>query len=109
MLEGYALRQRLEGEEVEVSTTSSRRVTPSTLLVHAWRGRHDAGGARLLDLSAGHAARSLRTLLAGGGPRLTREWHAAAGTRSVVWAGPESVIDLARRHRLMGSGCGAFL
>ncbi len=39
---------------------------------------------------------------------MTREWHAAAGTRSEVWAGPDASADLARRHRLLGKGSELF-
>jgi 4-aminobutyrate aminotransferase-like enzyme/Ser/Thr protein kinase RdoA (MazF antagonist) len=108
VLEAYALRQPLEGAEIEVLYDLIAARHAATLLVHAWRGRHDPVGARVLDHSAVTAARSLRTLLAAGRASLTREWHAAAGTRSEVWAGPDASADLARRHRLLGKGSELF-
>ncbi len=110
VLEGYALRQRLEGEEVEVIYDLIAARHAITLLVHAWRVRHDAGGARILELSAGHAARSLEAMAGAGRETLTRSWHGAAGTRVVQGVGStlDAEIDLARRHRLMGSGAELF-
>jgi 4-aminobutyrate aminotransferase-like enzyme/Ser/Thr protein kinase RdoA (MazF antagonist) len=108
VLESYALRQPLDGAEIEVLFDLIAARHALTLLVHAWRGRHDPAGARVLDQSAVTAARSLRTLLAAGCASLTREWHAAAGTRSEIWAGPDASADLARRHRLMGKGSELF-
>jgi 4-aminobutyrate aminotransferase-like enzyme/Ser/Thr protein kinase RdoA (MazF antagonist) len=108
VLEAYALRQPLDGAEIEVLFDLIAARHAVTLLVHAWRGRHDPAGARVLDQSAVTAARSLRTLLEAGSASLTREWHGAAGTRSEIWAGPGASADLARRHRLMGKGSELF-
>ncbi len=108
VLEAYALRQPLDGAEIEVLYDLITARHALTLLVHAWRGRHDPAGARVLDRSAAIAARSLRTLLETGRTSLTGDWHAAAGTRSRIWAAPGASADLARRHRLMGRGSELF-
>ena len=110
VLEGYARRQPLEGAEIEVLYDLIAARHAVTLLVHAWRGRHDPAGARVLDRSAVTAARSLRTLLEAGQGRL----DAATGTEPPARAArsgrrPDASADLARRHRLMGAGRGAFL
>ncbi len=108
VIEAYALRQPLEGAEIDALYDLIAARHAATLLVHAWRARHDPAGARVLDRSAVTAARSLRTLLAAGSASLTREWHGAAGTRTESWAGPGASADLSRRHRLMGRGSELF-
>jgi 4-aminobutyrate aminotransferase-like enzyme/Ser/Thr protein kinase RdoA (MazF antagonist) len=108
VLEAYARRQPLEGAEIDMLYDLITARHAVTVLVHAWRRRHDAAGARVLDRSAQNAARSLRTLMETGRNSLTRDWHAAAGTRSEIWAAPEASADLARRHRLMGKGSELF-
>jgi 4-aminobutyrate aminotransferase-like enzyme/Ser/Thr protein kinase RdoA (MazF antagonist) len=108
VLEAYALRQPLDGAEIEILYDLIAARHALTVLVHAWRSRHDPSGARVLDRSSLIAARSLRTLLEIGRPSLTRQWHAAAGTRTELWAAPNASVELARRHRLMGKGAELF-
>jgi 4-aminobutyrate aminotransferase-like enzyme len=108
VLEGYAREQPLDGAEIDwlYDLIAARHAV--TILVHAWRSRHDPAGARLLDQAATvHAARSLDTLLETGRASLTRRWHEAAGTRSELWAAP-GAADLTRRRRLMGKGSELF-
>jgi 4-aminobutyrate aminotransferase-like enzyme len=108
VLEAYALRQPLDGAEIEILYDLIAARHALTVLVHAWRSRHDPSGARMLDRSALTAARSLRALLEIGRTSLTRQWHAAAGTRTEFWAAPNASVELARRHRLMGKGAELF-
>jgi 4-aminobutyrate aminotransferase-like enzyme/Ser/Thr protein kinase RdoA (MazF antagonist) len=108
VLEAYSRRQPLDGAEIEVLYDLIAARHAVTILVHAWRGRHDPAGARVLAQSTVHAARSLRTLLETGRAPLTRTWHGAAGTRSEIWAGPTASAELSRRHRLMGKGSELF-
>jgi 4-aminobutyrate aminotransferase-like enzyme/aminoglycoside phosphotransferase (APT) family kinase protein len=108
VLEGYARRQPLDPDEIEMLYTLIAARHAVTILVHAWRRRHDPAGARALDGSTLSAARSLRALIESGGASLSREWHGAAGTRSEIWASPGASAELARRHRLMGKGSELF-
>lgn len=108
VLEGYTRRQALEGAEIEVLFDLIAARHAITILVHAWRRRHDPEGARVLDQSTLHAARSLRALLEAGRAALTRDWHGAAGTRSEMWAAPTASAELSRRHRLLGKGSELF-
>jgi len=105
VLQGYTRRQPLDSADVEVLYDLIAARHAITLLLHAWRARHDGQGARVLERSAAHAARSLDVLRQSGRERLTRTWHAAAGTAREPAAQP---IDLARRHRLMGVGAELF-
>jgi 4-aminobutyrate aminotransferase-like enzyme/Ser/Thr protein kinase RdoA (MazF antagonist) len=106
ILEGYAGRQPLEAAEVDALHDLIVARHAITILVHAWRLRHDPEGARALERSARHAARSLGQLREAGRDSLTRLWHAAAGTASV--GADARPVELARRHRLMGAGSPLF-
>ena len=108
VLEAYALRQPLDGAEIEILYDLIAARHAVTILVHGWRSRHDPAGARVLERSTQTAARSLRTLLEIGRTSLAREWHGAAGTRSEFWAGASASAELGRRHRLMGRGAELF-
>jgi 4-aminobutyrate aminotransferase-like enzyme/Ser/Thr protein kinase RdoA (MazF antagonist) len=109
VLRGYAQGQTLRAEEVELLYDVITARHAVTLLVHAWRRRHDSHGACALDEAAVHSERSLDHLLSVDRQALTRSWHEAAGTL----AGPApaqatQAVDLARRHRLMGAGAELF-
>jgi len=113
LLQGYAQRQPLEAAEVEVLYDLIAARHAVTILVHAWRGRHDAGGARVLDRSAANAARSLDLLLQSGREALTGMWRDAAGiapaaTTLSAAARSARAVDLPRRRRLMGAGAELF-
>jgi 4-aminobutyrate aminotransferase-like enzyme len=104
LLEGYALVQPLETAEVAALFDLITARQAVTILLHAWRGRHNDDGARVLDKGAANAAASLDRLLRLGRAALTQAWHDAAGTSP-----PSSAsVDLGRRHRLMGSGAELF-
>jgi 4-aminobutyrate aminotransferase-like enzyme/Ser/Thr protein kinase RdoA (MazF antagonist) len=108
VLEAYSRRQPLDGAEVDLVYDLIAARHAVTILVHAWRRRHDPERARVLDGSTVHAPRSLHALLEAGRASLTRTWHEAAGTRSETWAGPAASAELPRRHRLMGKGSELF-
>lgn len=109
VLAGYAGGQSLDGSEIDLLYDLIAARHAVTVLVHAWRSRHDPAGARALDEAAtSQAARSLEVLLEAGRGPLTRHWHEAAGTRAAVWAGHDASVDLPRRHRLMGKGSELF-
>jgi len=116
VLRGYAQGQTLGAEEVEALYDIITARHAVTVLVHAWRRRHDSHGARALQEAAAHSERSLNHLLSVDRQALTRSWHEAAGTlagaaasiaRSVP-AQATGAVDLARRHRLMGAGAELF-
>ena len=115
VLRGYTQRQPLDAADVELLYDLITARHASTILVHAWRRRHDAHGARALDRSAVHAARSLDILMQADRDSLTRAWHDVAGTTLAVEAlaggalAPATrAVDLGRRHRLMGVGAELF-
>jgi 4-aminobutyrate aminotransferase-like enzyme/Ser/Thr protein kinase RdoA (MazF antagonist) len=109
VLEGYALVHPLEAAEIAVLFDLITARHAVTILVHAWRGRHD-GGSHLLDKGAANAAASLDALLKLGRAALTHEWNAAAGCTSDAAVAPTDPVslDLSRRHRLMGAGAELF-
>jgi 4-aminobutyrate aminotransferase-like enzyme/Ser/Thr protein kinase RdoA (MazF antagonist) len=109
VLHGYAQERPLQAEEVEMLYDIVTARHAVTVLVHAWRCRHDAQGARVLDAASVHAERSLHHLLDLDRQALTRSWHEAAGTpRPAAATVTVPSVDLARRHRLMGAGAELF-
>jgi 4-aminobutyrate aminotransferase-like enzyme/Ser/Thr protein kinase RdoA (MazF antagonist) len=116
VLRGYAQGQALQAEEVEMLHDIITARHAVTVLVHAWRRRHDSHGALALDAAAAHSERSLDHLVNVDRRALTRTWHEAAGTRAgsagtiarPVSAPASAAVDLARRHRLMGAGAELF-
>jgi 4-aminobutyrate aminotransferase-like enzyme/Ser/Thr protein kinase RdoA (MazF antagonist) len=127
VLRGYARGQALEFAEVEVLYELVSARLAVMVLIHAWRSRHDAAGARLLDGGAAQAGRALDQLLTEDRDALTRSWQAAAGTAvsttDTINAAAGAAVPraehplaraaahaavLARRHRLMGSGAELF-
>jgi 4-aminobutyrate aminotransferase-like enzyme/Ser/Thr protein kinase RdoA (MazF antagonist) len=107
VLRGYVGQQPLDAADIEVLYDLIAARHALVILVHAWRERHDADGARILDRPAAQAARSLDLLMRSGRDSLTQSWHDAAGTGSSA-AAPAAVVDLKRRHRLMGAGAELF-
>jgi 4-aminobutyrate aminotransferase-like enzyme/Ser/Thr protein kinase RdoA (MazF antagonist) len=112
MLRGYAQGLALEAPEVELlyDVIAARHAT--TLLVQAWRSRHDPDRARLLQGGSTHTASSLGTLLSAGRRKLTEVWHQAAGTQpraaAVVAAGLARAAIRERRRRFLGGGAELF-
>jgi 4-aminobutyrate aminotransferase-like enzyme/Ser/Thr protein kinase RdoA (MazF antagonist) len=107
ILQGFAQQQWLEAAEVDALFDLIAARHAITLLVHAWRSRHDAAGAAALMGSVAGAWRSLAALLAHGRESMTAQWHAAAGTRPRQPLGAKGVT-LQRRHRLLGAGAELF-
>jgi 4-aminobutyrate aminotransferase-like enzyme/Ser/Thr protein kinase RdoA (MazF antagonist) len=104
VLEGYVRVQSLEAADIELLFDAVTARHAVTILLHAWRRRHDPGGAGILEQGAAGAADSLARLLSAGRIALTEQWHEAAGTSP-----PRVVaVDLARRHRLLGVGAELF-
>jgi 4-aminobutyrate aminotransferase-like enzyme/Ser/Thr protein kinase RdoA (MazF antagonist) len=108
VLHGYAQGHSLETGEVELLYDIITARHAITVLVHAWRRRHDRQGARVLDEASARAGRSLHHLLSLEREALTRSWHEAAGTASLAASAAVPAADLARRHRLMGAGAELF-
>jgi 4-aminobutyrate aminotransferase-like enzyme/Ser/Thr protein kinase RdoA (MazF antagonist) len=119
VLRGYTRERPLQAEEVDLLYELVTARHAVTLLVHAWRRRHDAAGARVLESASVYAGRSLVQLMEMDRLALVRSWHAAAGTGSAaVHGAAESAGSderataqaalLARRHRKMGAGAELF-
>ena len=106
MLRGYAEKQVLQADEVELLYDIIVARHAVTVLVHAWRRRHDVEGARVLDEAAVRSELSLQHLLSVDRVALTRTWHEAAGTLSTAAQAPAMTLE--RRHRLMGAGAELF-
>ncbi len=106
VLRGFGVERRLDEADVDAlfDLIAARHAT--TLLVQAWRSRHDPAGARELERTAAHAGRALDRLLTVGRAAATRGWHAAAGTAPLD--DDRSIVDLGRRHRLLGAGAELF-
>jgi 4-aminobutyrate aminotransferase-like enzyme/Ser/Thr protein kinase RdoA (MazF antagonist) len=102
ILRGYARGEPLHAAEVELlyDLINARQVV--TILVHAWRSRHDRPGTRILEQASENAAGALDALEAAGREPLTHAWHAAAGTA----AAPKALLS--RRRRLLGAGAELF-
>lgn len=105
ILEGYLQVQSLKARDIALLYDVVAGRNAVTLLIRAWRGRHDPPGARLLDRHAEHAALSLDVLATRGRESLTALWHRVAGTTA---AAPVTSVDLGRRRRLMGRGAELF-
>jgi 4-aminobutyrate aminotransferase-like enzyme/Ser/Thr protein kinase RdoA (MazF antagonist) len=111
VLHGYAQNRTLQAEDIEALFDILTARHAVTVLVHAWRRRHDPQGARMLEEAAVNAAHSLDRLLNCDPQALTREWHEAAGTLAAAAPAAQPatrVPDLGRRHRLMGAGAELF-
>ncbi|HWJ34751.1 MAG TPA: aminotransferase class III-fold pyridoxal phosphate-dependent enzyme [Steroidobacteraceae bacterium] len=121
LLEGYARVRPLEAADIAVLFDLITARQAVTILLHAWRGRHDGNGARVLDKGAANAASSLDELLTLGRAALTGEWHHAAristphtflGSADTLPGSRETpssaAVNLSRRHRLMGAGAELF-
>jgi 4-aminobutyrate aminotransferase-like enzyme/Ser/Thr protein kinase RdoA (MazF antagonist) len=116
VLQGYAQGLTLQPEEVEFIYDIIIARHAVTVLVHAWRSRHDSQGARVLEAASAHAETSLLRLLSLDRQALTRQWHEAAGTLSATerahgrsaGTAAQQPVDVGRRHRLMGAGAELF-
>ncbi len=115
VLRVFARGLTLESGEIEALYDLITARHAVTILVHAWRRRHDQRGAGVLDRAAVHAAESLSHLTRLDREALMRSWHEAAGTSRLVSAPavdpPQADpprVELARRHRLMGAGAELF-
>jgi 4-aminobutyrate aminotransferase-like enzyme/Ser/Thr protein kinase RdoA (MazF antagonist) len=108
VLHGYAQGCPLRGEDVELLYDIISARHAATVLVHVWRRHHDRQGDRAPDDGGAQAGRSLQRLLGLDRRLLTRAWHEAAGTLRPTASTVAVPVDLARRHRLMGSGAELF-
>jgi 4-aminobutyrate aminotransferase-like enzyme len=108
ILRGYTRHQRLHAAEVDLLYDVINARQAVTILVHAWRGRHDGAGARILEQSSATAADALNTLMREGREALTRVFHHAASgvTAAAAAAGPGALLS--RRRRLLGAGAELF-
>lgn len=102
ILQGYTAVRKLQAAEVECLYDLVTARHAVTLLVHAWRLRHDQVGATAVAPAAARAERSLRLLTAAGRSALAGTWHEAAGTL------PPSTRLRRRRVQLMGAGAELF-
>jgi 4-aminobutyrate aminotransferase-like enzyme/Ser/Thr protein kinase RdoA (MazF antagonist) len=109
VLHGYTQQQVLSSDEVELIFDVVIARHAVTVLVHAWRRRHDPQGASVLEDASVNAARSLHHLLQLDRQSVSRAWHEAAGTLSAAGAKTAApAAELERRHRLMGAGAELF-
>ena len=111
ILAGYATVQPLAAADIEVLFELVAARLAASLLIHAWRNRHDPAGAKEVGDSVQRAAGGLDELQRLGRESATGAWHRAAGTAR-EWRAlpvppqqPDTATDdlLARRRRYMGS------
>jgi 4-aminobutyrate aminotransferase-like enzyme/Ser/Thr protein kinase RdoA (MazF antagonist) len=119
ILAGYTTVQPLLSEDVELLYELITARLATNLLIHAWRTRHDAAGAKEVAESVTLATESLETLTSRGRERCGADWHRAAGTSPgaaralrprpapAERGGPEAEL-LARRRRLLGAHAELF-
>ncbi len=102
LLQGYAQVQKLQAVEVDAvfDVIAARHAT--TILVHAWRCRHDPPGAPAIEEAAARAGDSLDRFEGLGRAALSEQWHHAAGTV------PAAAGIRHRRSRLMGARAELF-
>jgi 4-aminobutyrate aminotransferase-like enzyme/Ser/Thr protein kinase RdoA (MazF antagonist) len=121
MLAGYVSVQPLAAPEVELLFEMVGARLAATLLIHAWRSRHDADGAQFVEDSVLRTTEALDGLYRLGRAAVSESWHRAAGTSREIRANspaargqaagldqarPESAATdelLARRRRFMGA------
>ena len=117
LLAGYARRTAIEPAELELLYDLILGRHASTILVHAWRARHDAKGAEVLEATIASTARSMARLKEVGREALTESWRRALEDEpgSTHPASPNhdqgpahEPVTLARRHRLLGAGAELF-
>ncbi|MDP9066253.1 MAG: aminotransferase class III-fold pyridoxal phosphate-dependent enzyme [Pseudomonadota bacterium] len=104
LVEGFAAVQALENADIDALYDLVTGRLAATLLLHAWRLRHDPSGAQMLESGAARAATALEAMREWGRDRAGARWHDAAHTATSTVA----EIDLGRRHRLMGAGAELF-
>jgi 4-aminobutyrate aminotransferase-like enzyme/Ser/Thr protein kinase RdoA (MazF antagonist) len=101
LLQGYTAVQKLQAAEVAHLHDLILARHAVTVLIHAWRRRHDPEGAAGVADAAAQALRSAGQLLEFGEAACTRRWHDAAGTV------PAPELRRRRQH-LLGSGAELF-
>jgi 4-aminobutyrate aminotransferase-like enzyme/Ser/Thr protein kinase RdoA (MazF antagonist) len=102
LLRGFAAVQGLQAGEIDQLFDLIAGRHAATLLIHAWRRRHDPDGAAAVAGAAAAAGESLGRLFAVGCEALTARWHAAAGTH------PARTSLARRRLHWLGSGAELF-
>ncbi len=102
LLQAYAAVLPLQPAEVECLYDLIAARHAVTVLVHAWRCRHDPAGAPAVRAAASLAGDSLERLGSLGRGELTAVWHEAAGTLS-----PAARLRR-RRARRLGAGAELF-
>jgi len=106
LLAGYSRRTPLEPAGLELLYDLILARHAATVLVHAWRARHDADGARVLEGSIPQTARSIARLEEAGREALTERWGRAL--RNDAAEADHEPVPLARRQRLLGAGAELF-
>ncbi len=107
LLAGYAQRVPLAERELDLLFPLIAARHSITLLVHAWRVRHDPQGARALAASVDSTAHSLKALQETGCETLTERWRRPLADDPGA-ASSYPPVPLARRHRLLGAGAELF-
>jgi 4-aminobutyrate aminotransferase-like enzyme/Ser/Thr protein kinase RdoA (MazF antagonist) len=102
LLRGFVAVQGLQAAEIDLLFDLIAGRHAATLLIHAWRRRHDPKGAAAVEAAAAAAGESLGRLVAVGPEALAARWHAAAGTH------PARSSLVRRRLHWLGSGSELF-
>ena len=108
LLAGYGRRVTLAARELEMLYDLIAARHSITLLVHAWRERHDPQGARALAGSVAPTAGSLAALQELGREALTERWRRVLARAPGADDAQDAPVPLSRRHRLLGAGAELF-
>ncbi|MDE2348771.1 MAG: aminotransferase class III-fold pyridoxal phosphate-dependent enzyme [Gammaproteobacteria bacterium] len=102
LIGGFGRELKLQSAEVDCLFDVIRARLAITILVQAWRRRHDPAGAGALAQAAPRAEEALHRLCDAGEAALTASWHEAAGTL------PARAALRKRRARFLGAGAELF-
>jgi 4-aminobutyrate aminotransferase-like enzyme/Ser/Thr protein kinase RdoA (MazF antagonist) len=108
ILQGFTAGQRPDPAEIGTLFDLVAARHAVTLLIHAWRARHDGAATGEPDPGAAGAWRSMESLLRQGRDALTAQWQAQADAGPLPSPATAGQVDLGRRHRLLGAGAELF-
>lgn len=108
ILQGFTAQYRPDSAEIGTLFDLVAARHAVTLVIHAWRARHDAGAAADSGPGAAGVWRSLESLLMQGRDSLTAQWQVLADAGPLPSPATAGQVDLKRRHRLLGAGAELF-
>lgn len=108
LLAGYGRRAPLAQRELEMLYDLIAGRHSITVLVQAWRARHDPKGALALAGAIAPTGRSLAALQEIGREALTERWRRVLASTGGEPESSPAKVEASRRHRLLGAGAELF-